>query len=101
MVLHLYHIKNMYTCQKATKRIHILPKLKYFESRVHLSKVYKKYILTLITPYIKKIVCFAWSITGVFKAISRLSSMQGEFATIVVLPGYLPFLPFAAGYLHF
>jgi hypothetical protein len=34
-----YHINN--TCQRATKRIHILRKLKYLLSRSHLSKIYK------------------------------------------------------------
>ena len=41
-----YHINN--TCQKATKRIHILGKLKYLLSRSHLSKIYKTYILPIL-----------------------------------------------------
>ena len=59
------------------------------------------FFFLLITPYIKKKTpCFDWS-----KQISRLSSSQCEFATILVPPGYLskhlPCLPSAAEYLHF
>jgi hypothetical protein len=41
-----YHINN--TCQRATKRIHILRKLKYLLNRTHLSKIYKTYNLPIL-----------------------------------------------------
>ena len=76
-----YHINN--TCQRATKRIHILRKLKYLLSRSHLSKIYKTYILPIL-----EYACELWDDCCI-RDTQKLECLQLEAARIVTgLPIY-------------
>ena len=76
-----YHINN--TCQRATKRIHILRKLKYLLSRSHLSKIYKTYSLPIL-----EYGCELWDDCCI-RDTQTLECLQLEAARIVTgLPIY-------------